>query len=285
MTLIAPSPSPPAALAHSVVATGLADADRLRAWRADPARLGELGVDPSTVDLGSLADFAGLSEKIRHNPCRDDLQLTFRLLLVSGLEIELFRDYAPRSLERRRQGLNSVADRLEGLLQFVEGWASETDQVRCLLRDVLRHEHVVAILRAAEVGVFRTADASKPGGPAIPLYNGYLLVRRMTCDPRQVGRVLRAREPDLGQIERGSWTFGYHKSTEGRLRMLEVDHGVGDLILAVDGRTSADGIAERLFGDGPAAGSLLAAFDQLTELGLLVWRPGGGRRAMLETCG
>lgn len=283
MTLTAHSPSPPAALAHSIVATGLADADRLRAWGAEPARLEEFGVDPSAVDLGSLADFAGLSEKIRHNPCRDDLQLTFRLLLVSGLEIELFRDYAPRSLQRRRQGLNSVADRLDGLLQFVEGWASGTDQVRCFIRDVLRHEHVIASLRTAAVGTFRTADPSKPGGQVIPLYNGHLLIRRMTCDPRQVGRVLRAREPDLGQIERGSWTFGYHKAAGGRLRMLEVDHGVGDLILAVDGRTSADGIAERLFGHGPATGSLLAAFDQLTELGLLVWRPGGGRRRATDT--
>src|SRR5580700_3631480 len=102
-----------------------------------------MGIDPSKVDLGAIAGFAGLSEKVRHNPCREDLPLTFRILSLSGLEIDLFRCYAPTSFERRRRGLNVTADRLEGLANFVEQWAPASDPARTLVRDVLRHEHSI----------------------------------------------------------------------------------------------------------------------------------------------
>jgi hypothetical protein len=107
------------------------------------------------------------------------------------------------------------------------------------------------------------------------MHNGRLVVHQLTCDPSQVGRVLRAREPDLGDITRGRWTFGYHRTDDGVLRMLEIDPPVGDLLLAVDGRSSLDGIAGRLFGTGTATGRLLPAFTELTALGLLVWRLDG----------
>lgn len=268
-------PPPRAALVHSVVAAGLVDTGRLQAWRAQPATLGQLGIDASAIDLDSLADFAGLAEKIRHNPCRQDLQLTFRLLLLTGLEIKLFRDYASRPLARRRQGLQFPAHRLDSLMQFVEEWSAGADPTRCLIRDALRHEHAVATLGAAEAGPLPGAHSGEPNGSAIPLHNGLLLVHRMTCDPWQLGRILRTRDPDLGRVERGSWTFGYHKTARSPLRMMEMDHEVGDLILAVDGRTSLDGISRRLLGDA-ATGTLLAAFEQLTALGLLSWRRADG---------
>jgi len=261
------------ALAHSVLAAGLVDPDLLSTWIREPARLAAIGVDPKTIDLDSLADFAGLVEKVRQNPCRMYLQLTFRLLALTGLEIELFRDYAPTSVRRRQLGLNSPIERVDGLANFVESWAKDEDPVRSLIRDVLRHEHALALLFAA-TGVLG-ADARRvgPSGRSIPTHSGVVLVRTLSCDPEQVSRVIRQRIPDLASIERGRWTFAYHRGADGRIQQLTVEQGVGDLLLLVDGETCVGDIAEQLFGDRAAVESLLSAFDQLAKAGLLGWRP------------
>jgi len=263
---------PSAALTHTVLATGLVDADRLAAWRADPGQLAGIGVDPSTMDLDALTDFAGLSEKVRHNQCRHDLQQTFRLLVLTGLEIALFREYTPVSLRRRRAGLNSTPDRIAGLTEFVEGWAPDDDPERTLIRDVLGHEHTVVELRRA--GLTRPPDtvAERPSGKAVPLHNGRIVVRSSTCDPRQVGLVLKTREPDLARIERGTWTLVYRRGFDGSLAMFEVDSGVGELLLAVDGETTVGDLATRL--RVPPA-QLTTALDRLTEAGLLLWFTSG----------
>ncbi|NJC73108.1 hypothetical protein HC031_25815 [Planosporangium thailandense] len=266
-TSLVPPTTPSAAAVHAVVAAGLADPDRLRAWRDRPDLLAALGLAPATVDLEALEDFAGLSEKIRYNQCRGDLPLTFRLLSLTQLEIDLFRQYAPQSLARRQLGRVSTSERLDGLLLFVEAWTSDTDPVRCLVRDVLRHEHTIASLRSAPVA--SRVEVSRD--LVVPRHNGRLVIHRMTCDPRQVGTVLRDRHPDLTQIRRGRWTFGYHRSTAGPLRILEMEPGIGDLLMTIDGRRSFDQIAADLFGDAGASDMLHAAFAQLTRLGLLVW--------------
>ena len=266
------SPPPPkAALAHTIVAAALVDAQRLQDWRAHPLLLAELGIEPSTLDLDALAGFVGLAEMIRHNQCRADLQLTFRLLFLAGLEIEFFRDYAPRSLARRRQGLKSTADRLAGLLEFVTEWASCGDPVRLLIRDVLQHEYIVATVRAAENVPTAEAATGAPGPQAIPRPRGYLSVQRTSCDPRQVAAVLRDRDPELSRIVRGSRTFAYHSEAPTSLRMLELDPGVGALIQAADGQTTLEGIGMRLLGDAAETSSLVALFYQLTDLGLFTW--------------
>src|SRR5262249_48489155 len=156
-------------------ATALVDADRLAAWRADPARLAEYGIEPSTMDLDGVADFAGLAERVRHNQCRGDLELTFRLLRLTKLEVALFRDDTPVWLQRRRAGRNSTADRIAGLAEFVADWA-DGDATRTLVRDVLDHEHAIARLRHADAPTPPPgAGASRPDGPAVPLPNGRLV--------------------------------------------------------------------------------------------------------------
>jgi len=260
------------ALAHAVVAAGLADPDLLRAWTEEPTRLAAIGIDPAAVDLDSLANFAGLAEKVRQNPCRLYLPLTFRLLGLTGLEIKLFRDYAPESQRRRQLGLNSPMERVDGLANFVERWAMDDDAVGSLIRDVLRHEHALALLSMASPVLVPERRAVRLDGRSVPGHAGRTLVRTLSCDPEQTGAVIRQRVPDLSNIERGRWTFVYHRDTGDRLQVLEVEPGVGHLLLAVDGQASVDDIAIRLFGHRATAGSLLPAFDQLVELGLLGWR-------------
>jgi hypothetical protein len=262
---------PSAALTHSVLATALADADRLAAWRADPGRLEEYGIEPSAMDLDGLADFAGLAERVRHNQCRRALQLTFRLLWLAKLEVALFRDYTPVSLRRRRAGLNTTADRIAGLAEFVAEWA-EGDPARGLVRDTLDHEHIVARLRHGEVPVPPPgAGPSRPDGPAVPLPNGRLVVRTSGCNPRQVAEVLKASTPDLGLIERGSWTLIYRRGFDGSLTVSEVDRGLGALVSVVSGDADVAALAGRLRVPQDLLSTML---DRLTGLGIFWWRSG-----------
>lgn len=259
-----------APLVHSVIAAGLSDPYRLRDWMADPAALERFGVDPSSLDLDALADFAGLSEKVRHNQCRQHLELSVRLMRLAGVEVQLFRDYAPRSRERRRLGLTSVPDRLDGLAQFVEEWAADGSPVRTLVRDVLWHECVIALLRRSDV-----APPGPVGAARVPVHHGRIVVRRWTCDPSQVASVLRAQEPDLAAIDRGVWTFVYQKAPGSDVRILEAEDGVAELLLAVDGRSSVEELAGRLFG-GALVDSLRSTLEQLADLGVLAWSHDGG---------
>lgn len=262
---------PSAALTHSVLAAALADADRLAAWRADPGRLGEYGIEPSAMDLDGLADFAGLAERVRHTQCRRPLQMTFRLLWVAKLEVELFRDYTPVSLRRRRAGLNTTADRIAGLAEFVAEWA-EGDPTRGLVRETLDHEHILARLRNAEVPVPPPgASASRPDEPAVPLPNGRLIVRTSSCNPWQVADVLKASKPDLGSIERGSWTLIYRRGFDGSLTVSEVDRGLGALVGMVTGDADVAELAGRL---RVPQDLLSAMLDRLTGLGIFWWRSG-----------
>lgn len=264
---------PSASLVQSVMAAGLADPHRLQEWVDEPELLERHGIDPAVMDLSSLADFAGLSEKVRHNQCREHLELTFRFMRLAGIEVQLFRCYAPRSRQRRRQGLTSVPDRLQGLAEFVEEWAGQDEGDRRVLCDVLWHEYLIAVLRDTDA----TPD---PGDHAvacgIPVHDGRIVFRRTTCNPLQVAEVLRARDPDLAAIERGAWTFVYHGTPEGTVRILDVESGVPDLLLAVDGRSSVEEIARRLFGDDALAAPLRATLDQLVQLRLLAWGGDGG---------
>jgi len=262
---------PSAALTHSVLAAALVDADRLAAWRADPGRLGEYGIEPSTMDLDGLADFAGLAERVRHNQCRRDLQLTFRLLWLAKLEVALFRDYTPVSLRRRQAGLNTTMDRIAGLAEFMAEWA-EGDPTRGLVRETLDHEHNVARLRQAGVPVPPPgAGASRPDEPAVPLPNGRLVVRTSSCNPRQVAEVLKANKPDLGLIERGSWTLIYRRGFDGSLTVSEVDRGLGALVSVVAGDADVAALAGRLRVPQDLLSTML---DRLTGLGIFWWRSG-----------
>ena len=248
-----------------------------RRWRPgrDPVRLAREAAKPPAqrsaalreLDLDSLADFMGLTEKVRHNQVRGDLEMTFRLLRITGQEIQLFRDYAPTSLQRRARRLTSPTQRLDGLVEFTESWAG-TDPQRCLVRDVLRYEHTVARFR-------RDTSVEEDREPAVLLtdsvltHHGTIVAVDATCHPVAVLDALRAHEPDLQRIERQPYVLVYHRSPCGRFRALEVEPGARALLDAVDGRSSVRELAQLLFGDDALADALRAAYQALADIGLV----------------
>jgi hypothetical protein len=256
---------PSASLAHSVIATGLADPKRLRSWAADATPLEALGIDPTTIDLDVLAKFAGLAEKVRHNRTRAFLPLTFRLLTTLGLDIDLFCDYA-QSPRKSSRGASPL-DRVDALAGFIEDWAG-SDAERTLVRDMIQHEQALTRLRS--LGPVPDDPPRPPMGSDLAKH-GELLVRHLTIDPRQVVDVLRHHHPQLATIERGSWTFVYQREPSAGIRLLQVDPAVGDLLMLVGGDRSLSELADliKTQADDPA---LHVALDQLVDAGLLTWR-------------
>ncbi|HEY5788212.1 MAG TPA: hypothetical protein VIT65_25940 [Microlunatus sp.] len=253
---------PRAALVHSVIASGLADPTRLRSWAADTTTLANLGIDPTTMDLEALSKFAGLGEKVRHNRTRAMLPMTFRLLHLLGLDIDLFRAYA---LSARNPGRGSAPlDRVDALAGFVEDWAGD-DTDRTLVRDMVRHEHALTHLQMMDPPV---DDHRDPTTRPELTPTGTLLVRQLSTDPQQLVEALRQQHPQLSQLDRGSWTFVYQRAAGHPIRVLGVDPAVADLLLLVGDGVSMTSLAERLRSraDDPA---LVMALDQLVDAGLL----------------
>ncbi|HEX8114480.1 MAG TPA: hypothetical protein VF516_42415, partial [Kofleriaceae bacterium] len=105
-----------------MLAAGVDNPALIARWRAEPELLRGHGVDPSQVDLDAMWRFAGLTVKVRHHALREELPTSFRLMNLTGLEIELFASYAS---ERAAQGAK-LAPTTEGrtldLLGFLKGW-------------------------------------------------------------------------------------------------------------------------------------------------------------------
>ena len=79
-------------MAHSVVAGALTDPELIRQWRTGAVAA------PRGLDVETLWKFAGLATKVKHNVLRTDLPLVWQTLSVLGVDIELFAEYAPRTL-------------------------------------------------------------------------------------------------------------------------------------------------------------------------------------------
>lgn len=248
----------------------------LAACVADPRRLARAAAQPPAarptalreLDLDSLADFTGLTEKVRHNQVRGDLQMTFRLLGLTGQEIELFRDYAPVSLQRRARRLISPAERIDGLVEFTETWAG-SDPQRCLVRDLLRYEHTVAAFRR-DTTLLADADVPRALEPdSVPTKHGSAVTVEATCDPLQVVNVLRSRTPDLSRIERRPQVLVYLRIPSARFRVLEVESGALALLAAVDDMSDVRELTQRLLGDDRLVQAVLTAYQALADLGLV----------------
>ena len=151
---------------HAVIAAGLDNPQLLARWRREPELLRDCGVDPREFDLEALWKFAGLTAKVRHNGLRAELPLTFRLMNVAELEIEVFASYASfHASEGGQRYANNVESRTQYLLAFLERWLDFERREHALVWDMIRYELALTRLSKLAVDIPSPVDES----PAQPV--------------------------------------------------------------------------------------------------------------------
>jgi len=258
---------------HAVIAAGLENPTLITRWREEPELLRNCGVDPSAVDLDALWKFAGLSTKVRHNGLRGDLPLTFRLLNVAGLEIEVFASYASFRATEGKSYANTSEARSQDWLMFLERWLDFEIRAHALLWDLMRHEITLAQLRkSCQSAECVTADHSpaqaRLGGNTVLFICGELALHEMRSDPRVVEKFLRTKHPNLEEVSLEKHYFGYwRKSNE--LFVLELDELAFCLLSLIDGKRSIADLSYLINVRRRPDAALLHALGELTASGVI----------------
>jgi len=264
---------------HAVVAAALESPALITRWQREPQGLRDAGIEPESLNLDALGKFAGLTAKVKHNGLRADFPLTFRLLNVAGLEIELFTAYASYCAASGKRFAATAAGRVQDLMGFMEQWLDFNRHEYVLLWDLMRHESALVAL-----GNMNATDARPPVSrdskarvkPAeAPRVQGTIILREMHSNPQSVGKLLQKKAPPLHEVELSSYHFCYwHKDGDEEIDILELDELGYYLLALIDGATSVATIS-RMMGSGSRPSKvILRALSQLTELGII----SGGRR-------
>jgi len=254
---------------HAVIAAGVEDPSLVARWEGEPERLRRQGIDPAGIDLAALRKFAGMTVKVRHNALRDELPLTFRLLNVAGLEIEVFSAYA--AFRASHGGLApTTEERTRDLLAFLEGWLDRDRREHTMLWDLIRHEHALAQL----------ARQTDPGAPApgrgaaqpssVPHIRGAIVLHEMQCDPRGVIAALHESRPPLDDIVLDIRYFCYWRPDDVReIRILELDAFGFYALSLVDGTRSASDLSAAMGGKRRPSRAFLHLLGQLGAAGIV----------------
>lgn len=253
---------------HAVMAAGVDQPQLLERWMADSAQLRALGVAPEGFDLKALAKFAGLGVKVRHNPLRPMFPLSFRLMSVAAIEIDLFSAYA---LQRSREGRAfavDMAQRARDLVAFVGGWHDPAIRTHALLWDALRYELAVAQLRKPQPATIAAPVASRA-----PRIRGDIALHELQSDPRVLADVLHASTPDLDDVPLQPQAFCFWRAPDddpaGDTAVIAVDALGQHLLSRIDGRRSAAALARELGGGRDAAHAVAIALDSLAAIGIV----------------
>ncbi len=263
---------------HAVLAAGVQNPALIEAWRRDPALLRGHGIEPAEIDLDALWKFAGLSLKVRHNGIREDLPLTFRLLHVAELAIDVFASYAARRAGEGGRLGDTAEARARDFVDFLGEWLDLARTPHALLWDMVRHERALAQLtRATAPPPARRpqrprARGGAARGGAVPRRREGLVFHAMRSDPRAVAALLRERAPRLDEVALEPCCVCYWRNGE-EAAIARLDASIHDLLSLVDGeRTAAELGRALLGGDRPAPG-FLQILRELAELGVLELGP------------
>ncbi|HEX8178054.1 MAG TPA: hypothetical protein VF525_00785 [Pyrinomonadaceae bacterium] len=267
---------------HAVIAAGLEHPHLLARWQREPDLLRRCGVEPDALDLDALWKFAGLTAKVRHNGLRADLPLTFRLLHVAGLEIEVFAAYAAFRTAGGARYADTTAARAQDLSNFLEHWLDFTRREHALLWDVLRYELALARLSKLTAPVQLAAPApgltsaaslpARPRAASVPRVCGHISLHEMRCDPRQVAALLQEKSPRLADVTMGSRYFCYwRQGAAAELHILELDELGFYLLSLADGQHSVADLSRLIGGGSRPAKGLLTALGELASVGILAF--------------
>jgi hypothetical protein len=255
---------------HAVIAAGLKEPGLIARWKQEPEMLRQCGVDPDAIDLEALLKFAGLTTKVRHNGLRGDIPLTFRLLNIAGLEIEVFRAYA--IFHAGKSFGPTVQERIDDLSFFLEQWLDFDKREHAILWDLIRHEVALARLRKLDV----IADAGsvvqhRGRASSVPRVRGEIIVHEMHSDPRVVETLLSQKNPQLEQAPVGDFYFCYWRLNVDNLYVLELDALGFYLLSAIDGKRSAAELSSLLGGARKLRSGLLNSLAELAGVGVIAF--------------
>ena len=258
---------------HAVVAAGLQSPALIALWREDPNQLLKCGIEPESFDFDALQKFAGLTAKVRHNGLRLDLPLTFRLLNVAGLEIELFSAYAIFRAASGSGYANTTAERAQDLLHFMEHWLDFDRREHVLLWDMMRHELALTNLASVEP----TSSSPKPSSATkiprpvdVPRVRGTINLIEMRSDPRVVATVLQEKAPRLSEVELGTFNFCYWRDeAAATIDILQLNELGFSLLSLIDGATATATLSRTITGENKTSGGIVRALGELAELGII----------------
>jgi len=257
---------------HAIIAAGLKEPGLLARWKQEPELLRQCGVDPEAIDLEALWKFAGLSTKVRHNGLRADLPLTFRLLSVAGLEIEVFGAYA--SFHSGESFGPTVRSRSDGLSDFLEQWLNFDKREHALLWDLIRHELALAKLRKFDrgseaPGVVYTMIQTRVRASSVPRVRGEIILHEMRSDPRVIEKLLRQKNPRLKRVPSGAFYFCYWRFGVKDVYILELDALSFYLLSMIDGKRTAAELSCLLGGTRRLAKGFMNSFAELAATGII----------------
>lgn len=258
---------------HAVIAAGLHSPALITLWREDPTQLRKCGIEPEAFDFDALQKFAGLTTKVRHNGLRLDLPLTFRLLNVAGLEIELFSAYATFRAASGSGYADTTAGRAQDLLHFMEHWLDFDRREHVLLWDMMRHELALTNLASVKPTSFapKPSSATKIPRPAdVPRVRGTITLIEMRSDPRVVGTVLQEKAPRLNEVELGTFNFCYWRGEDAAtIDILQLNELGFCLLTLIDGATATATLSRTITGENKTSRGIVRALGELAELGII----------------
>jgi hypothetical protein len=266
-----------AARVHAVIAAGLKNPQLLARWRQEPDLLRGCGVDPDEFDFGALWKFAGLTGKVRHNGLRADLPLTFRLLNVAGLEIEVFASYASFRGSEDGPLADSIEGRTQDLLTFLENWLDFDRRDHALLWDLIRYELALTRLSrlAPAATVIQAGQSPSPILPragSVPRVRGQVVLHEMRCDPRIAGAMLQEKSPRLDEVPLGTYHFCYwRRDAAPEIHILALDELGFYLVKLADRKRSAADLSRLMGGSRKPRREFLKALGELAAVGILAF--------------
>lgn len=252
-----------AARVHAVLVAGVDDPRRIAQWRDEPESLARLGVVPGALDLDTLHKFAGLAVKVRHNNLRAEFALSFRLMSLAAIEIDLFAAYAMHRAVSGVPYAASVPQRASDLVDFALTWLDAAQPAHALLRDVLRYEHALARLGPWHVPAPAT-DVTRA-----PRIAGHAIVEEFDCDPRDIAAIAYRPAPDFTAIARGARRFCFWRNVDGEIAIVELDAFGQYLVAGIDGERSIAQLARALGGGRATANAVRRALAAFASFGLV----------------
>ena len=261
---------------HAVIAAGVHHPTLLSKWQMDSALLRSKGIAPETIDLPALRKFAGLTLKVRHNGLRPDLPLTFRLMGLAELGIEVFSEYATHSDATGHRYGKTSAERTRDLIAFLEDWLDLKQRNHSLLWDMIRHEEALAQIRRSTNEVLSAAadnpqSAQSPlRASTVPRICGQVILHRMQCDPKEVKSALFKRPVRLDLIPEESHFYCYWRRGDAdEVHILDLDEFGFYSLQFIDGATSVAELSRRMGGDKRPSQVFKAGLRQLARIGIL----------------